>query len=53
MLGEMGGDKEDVGRIKVKVKDDTMGYGTNHKQSLGKGRGGSEKDPRLRRLTNQ
>lgn len=48
----MGGGKEDVGRIKFRVKDDVAKSGTNHRLEFGKRRDGSEKGPGLKRFMN-
>lgn len=39
-----GGGKEDVGRMRFKVKDDAIKSGTNHEQRFGEFRDGSEKE---------
>lgn len=51
-LEKMGGGKEDVGRIKFRVKDDVAKSGTNHRLEFGKRRDGSEKGPGLKRFMN-
>lgn len=35
-LGKMGGGKEDVGRLKFRVRDDAAKSGTNHHLAFGK-----------------